>query len=53
MQEAARTVAKVQSDCKCEVDVEETVEKISPDAMEVCYAWTQGKSFVEVRHKVT
>ena len=47
--ELARTVAKVQIDCKIEVNEDEFVDKFNPGLMEAVYAWCKGAKFVEVQ----
>eukprot|EP00956_Cyclotella_meneghiniana_P017919 scaffold29502_cov69-Cyclotella_meneghiniana.AAC.3 len=47
--EMARTVAKVQIDCKIELNEDEFVDKFNPGLMEAVYAWCKGAKFVEVQ----
>ncbi|KAL7480507.1 hypothetical protein ACHAW6_006198 [Cyclotella cf. meneghiniana] len=47
--ELARTVAKVQINCKIEVNEDEFVDKFNPGLMEAVYAWCKGAKFVEVQ----
>jgi superfamily II RNA helicase len=51
--EAARAVCTVQKECNIEIDVDEVIQKISPDVMELCAAWCGGKKFVDVRTSYT
>ncbi|KAH9619824.1 hypothetical protein KSS87_018843, partial [Heliosperma pusillum] len=48
LQEAARRVAKVQLDCKVEIDVENFASSFRPDIMEAVYAWAKGSKFYEI-----
>lgn len=48
VQETARRVANVWKECKIEVNVEEYVQKFSPDIMEAIGAWCSGATFAEV-----
>jgi hypothetical protein len=41
-------VLTVQKECNIDIDIEETIAKISPDVMELCAAWCGGKKFVDV-----
>lgn len=48
LQEAARHVGQVMSDCKVDVDVENFVEQFNPGMMEVLYRWAGGAKFVDI-----
>ncbi|KAJ4959313.1 hypothetical protein NE237_026424 [Protea cynaroides] len=48
LQETARRVAKVQLECKVQIDVENFVNSFRPDIMEVVYAWAKGSKFYEI-----
>ncbi|XP_010533964.1 PREDICTED: DExH-box ATP-dependent RNA helicase DExH9 [Tarenaya hassleriana] len=48
LQETARRVAKVQLDCKVQIEVESFVNSFRPDIMEVVYAWARGSKFYEI-----
>ncbi|KAF8405647.1 hypothetical protein HHK36_007723 [Tetracentron sinense] len=48
LQETARMVAKVQLECKVQIDVEKFVNSFRPDIMEAIYAWAKGSKFYEI-----
>ncbi|KAL3635214.1 Exosome RNA helicase MTR4 [Castilleja foliolosa] len=48
LQETARKVAKVQLECKVQIDVENFVSSFRPDIMEAVYAWARGSNFYEI-----
>nr|DAD33949.1 TPA_asm: hypothetical protein HUJ06_012800 [Nelumbo nucifera] len=48
LQETARQVAKVQLECKVQIDVEAFVNSFRPDIMEAVYAWAKGSKFYEI-----
>ncbi|KAI5658159.1 hypothetical protein M9H77_26952 [Catharanthus roseus] len=48
LQDIARQVAKVQLECKVQVDVENFVSSFRPDIMEAVYAWAKGAKFYEI-----
>lgn len=48
LQDTARRVAKVQLDCKVQIDVEKFVNSFRPDIMEAVYAWAKGSKFYEI-----
>ncbi|XP_051132574.1 DExH-box ATP-dependent RNA helicase DExH9 isoform X2 [Andrographis paniculata] len=48
LQETARKVAKVQLECKVQIDVENFVSSFRPDIMEAVYAWAKGSKFYEI-----
>lgn len=48
LQDTARTVAKVQLECKVEIDVESFVSSFRPDIMEAVYSWSKGSKFYEI-----
>lgn len=48
LQDTARRVAKVQLECKVQIDVESFVSSFRPDIMEAVYAWTKGSKFYEI-----
>ncbi|XP_076903079.1 DExH-box ATP-dependent RNA helicase DExH9-like [Bidens hawaiensis] len=48
LQDTARRVAKVQLECKVEIDVESFVSSFRPDIMEAVYSWTKGSKFYEI-----
>uniref|UniRef100_A0A1B0AKL5 Helicase ATP-binding domain-containing protein n=1 Tax=Glossina palpalis gambiensis TaxID=67801 RepID=A0A1B0AKL5_9MUSC len=48
MQELARRIAKISTECKLELDEEAYVEKFKPFLMDVVLAWCKGASFLSV-----
>ncbi|KAG5525730.1 hypothetical protein RHGRI_032126 [Rhododendron griersonianum] len=48
LQDTARRVAKVQLECKVQIDVEKFVSSFRPDIMEAVYAWAKGSKFYEI-----
>ncbi|KAL0454513.1 UNVERIFIED_CONTAM: DExH-box ATP-dependent RNA helicase DExH9 [Sesamum latifolium] len=48
LQDTARKVAKVQLECKVQIDVENFVNSFRPDVMEAVYAWARGSKFYEI-----
>nr|GMC81398.1 DExH-box ATP-dependent RNA helicase DExH9 [Ipomoea batatas] len=48
LQDTARKVAKVQLECKVQIDVENFVSSFRPDIMEAIYAWAKGSKFYEI-----
>lgn len=48
LQDTARKVAKVQLECKVQIDVENFVSSFRPDIMEAVYAWARGSKFYEI-----
>ncbi|CAL1403487.1 unnamed protein product [Linum trigynum] len=48
LQETARRVAKLQLECKVEIDIENFVGSFRPDIMEAVYAWAKGSKFYEI-----
>ncbi|XP_076946551.1 DExH-box ATP-dependent RNA helicase DExH9-like isoform X2 [Bidens hawaiensis] len=48
LQDTARRVAKVQLECKVEIDVESFVNSFRPDIMEAVYSWAKGSKFYEI-----
>ncbi|CAH9111761.1 unnamed protein product [Cuscuta epithymum] len=48
LQDTARKVAKIQLECKVEIDVENFVSSFRPDIMEAIYAWAKGSKFYEI-----
>ncbi|CAH1426298.1 unnamed protein product [Lactuca virosa] len=48
LQDTARRVAKVQLECKVEIDVESFVNSFRPDIMEAVYSWARGSKFYEI-----
>ncbi|KAG7977675.1 hypothetical protein I3843_05G042100 [Carya illinoinensis] len=48
LQDIARRVAKVQLECKVQIDVENFVSSFRPDIMEAVYAWAKGSKFYEI-----
>ncbi|KAG6593624.1 DExH-box ATP-dependent RNA helicase DExH9, partial [Cucurbita argyrosperma subsp. sororia] len=48
LQDTARRVAKVQLECKVEIDVEGFVNSFRADIMEVVYGWAKGSKFYEI-----
>ncbi|KAK9184534.1 hypothetical protein WN943_024884 [Citrus x changshan-huyou] len=48
LQDTARRVAKVQLECKVQIDVEGFVNSFRPDIMEAVYAWAKGSKFYEI-----
>ncbi|KAK1313776.1 hypothetical protein QJS10_CPA06g01481 [Acorus calamus] len=47
-QMTARRVAKVQLECKVQIDVDNFVKSFRPDIMEAVYAWAKGSKFYEI-----
>ncbi|KMT07897.1 hypothetical protein BVRB_6g145930 [Beta vulgaris subsp. vulgaris] len=48
LQDTARRVAKVQLECKVQIDVDNFVNSFRPDIMEAVYAWAKGSKFYEI-----
>lgn len=48
LQDTARNIAEVSTECKLDVDVDAYVESFRPTLMEVVYEWSLGKTFKEV-----
>ncbi|XAR56255.1 RNA helicase [Bertholletia excelsa] len=48
LQDMARRVAKIQLECKVQIDVENFVSSFRPDIMEAVYAWAKGSKFYEI-----
>ncbi|XP_078433326.1 RNA helicase, ATP-dependent, SK12/DOB1 protein [Wolffia australiana] len=48
LQETARKIAKVQLECKIQMDVEGFVKSFRPDIMEAVYMWARGSKFYEI-----
>ncbi|XP_075649528.1 DExH-box ATP-dependent RNA helicase DExH9 [Castanea sativa] len=48
LQDTARKVAKVQLECKVQIDAESFVSSFRPDIMEAVYAWAKGSKFYEI-----
>jgi ATP-dependent RNA helicase DOB1 len=48
LQDAARRIASVASDCRVELDAEEYVSSFNPGMMELVYAWVKGARFVDI-----
>lgn len=48
LQDTARKIAKVQLECKVQIDVESFVSSFRPDIMEAVYAWAKGSKFYEI-----
>ncbi|KAK4742146.1 hypothetical protein SAY87_000147 [Trapa incisa] len=48
LQDTARRVAKVQLECKVQIDVESFVNSFRPDIMEAVYAWAKGSKFYDI-----
>ncbi|KAJ4846922.1 ATP-dependent RNA helicase mtr4 [Turnera subulata] len=48
LQDTARRVAKLQLECKVQIDVEKFVSSFRPDIMEAVYAWARGSKFYEI-----
>uniref|UniRef100_A0A1B0GC66 Uncharacterized protein n=1 Tax=Glossina morsitans morsitans TaxID=37546 RepID=A0A1B0GC66_GLOMM len=48
MQELARRIAKISTECKLELDEEAYAEKFKPFLMDVVLAWCKGASFLTV-----
>lgn len=48
LQQAARQIAKVSTDCKLPVVANEYVEKFRPELMDVVYQWTRGCTFAQI-----
>ncbi|GMI37979.1 hypothetical protein TrRE_jg13434 [Triparma retinervis] len=50
LQEAARTVAQANKECKIyDLDEDEFVDQFNPGMMEAVYAWTKGAKFIDVQ----
>ena len=49
LQEAARTVARAQIECKVDINEDEFVDRFRPEMMEPVFAWCKGASFAEVQ----
>ncbi|EPS69767.1 hypothetical protein M569_04995 [Genlisea aurea] len=52
LQDVARRVAKVQLECKVQIDVEGFVDSFRPDIMEAAYAWAKGSKFCEIMEMI-
>ncbi|XVF26370.1 hypothetical protein REPUB_Repub14bG0010100 [Reevesia pubescens] len=48
LQDTARRIAKVQLECKVQIDVESFVSSFRSDIMEAVYAWAKGSKFYEI-----
>ncbi|KAK6285050.1 hypothetical protein POUND7_004002 [Theobroma cacao] len=48
LQDTARRIAKVQLECKVQIDVESFVSSFRPDIMEAVFAWAKGCKFYEI-----
>ncbi|KAL3515766.1 hypothetical protein ACH5RR_022668 [Cinchona calisaya] len=48
LQDTARRVAKVQLECKVQIDVENFVSSFRPDIMVAVFAWAKGSRFYEI-----
>ncbi|TYJ30857.1 hypothetical protein E1A91_A06G157600v1 [Gossypium mustelinum] len=48
LQDTAWRIAKVQLECKVQIDVESFVSSFRPDIMEAVYAWAKGSKFYEI-----
>lgn len=48
LQDTAQRVAKVQFECKVQIDVENFANSFRPDIMEAVYAWAKGSKFYEI-----
>ncbi|GLT34116.1 hypothetical protein SLA2020_086570 [Shorea laevis] len=48
LQDIARKVAKLQLECKVQIDVESFVSTFRPHIMEAVYAWAKGSKFYEI-----
>lgn len=48
LQDVARRVAKLQLECKVQIDVDSFVSSFRPHIMEAVYAWAKGSKFYEV-----
>ncbi|XP_054743075.1 exosome RNA helicase MTR4-like [Anastrepha obliqua] len=48
MQDLARRIAKISTECKLSIDEESYVEKFKPFLMDVVLAWCKGASFLSV-----
>ncbi|KAL6956293.1 Exosome RNA helicase MTR4, partial [Sarracenia purpurea var. burkii] len=51
MQELARMIARVSKECHVDIDEDSYVDKFKPYLMDVCHAWCNGSSFMEVCRK--
>lgn len=48
MQNLARRIAKVSTECKLELQEDEYVEKFKPHLMDVVFSWCKGATFLEI-----
>lgn len=48
MQDAARRIAQVSTECKLPLNPEEYVQQFRPELMDVVYAWCKGAKFAKV-----
>ncbi|CAD7701245.1 unnamed protein product [Ostreobium quekettii] len=48
LQETARMIAEVSTECKLKVEAEEYISSFKPFLMDVVYAWSKGASFAEI-----
>jgi len=48
LQDAARRIASVSTDCKIPLDATEYVDSFNPGMMEMVYAWVKGARFVDI-----
>ncbi|OLY78068.1 ATP-dependent RNA helicase mtr4 [Smittium mucronatum] len=48
MQETARRVAQISTECKLTINEEEYVSQFKPELMDVVYAWANGAKFIQI-----
>lgn len=48
LQEVARTIADISTECKLPLDTEEYVGNFTPYLMDVVYAWARGAAFKDI-----
>jgi len=48
MQDMARRIAKVSSECSLELNEQDYIEKFRPELMDVVYAWCKGAKFSKI-----
>jgi ATP-dependent RNA helicase DOB1 len=48
LQDGARRIAQVSTDCRLELDADEYVEKFNPGMMDLVYDWIGGSRFVDI-----
>eukprot|EP00891_Asterochloris_glomerata_P002642 jgi/Astpho2/2642/fgenesh1_pm.00049_%23_6_t len=48
LQETARMIAEVSTDCRLDVDADEYVDTFKPYSMDIVYQWSQGAKFGDI-----